>query len=182
MNKNFLSWAIRLVFTDLVINSHIYWLIWPILYHCYGYLNYICHQVLIIEAGVNNRGVNSWYCVVIIHVSFIILWLQNSPQSEALSIVSYIGCAISIACLLFTIIMLIALRYVCMMLCALNVIIICRKKVFSASHHFVHLNLCFALLFGLITFVSGIQAASEYRVRARLCSTYCVPYIYIIMF
>ena len=111
-------------------------------------------------------------------VWFIIFWLQNSPQSEALSIVSYIGCAISIACLLFTIIMLIGLRYVSMMLCALNVIIICRKKVFSASHHFVHLNLSFALLFGLITFVSGIEAASEYRVRTRLWSTYHVPYMH----
>ena len=127
----------------------------------------------------------SLQCNYFIHYVVII---QNSPQSEALSIVSYIGCAISIACLLFTITMLIVLRYVCICSCNLLSIILmflfCRKKVFSKSQHFVHLNLCFALLFGLILFVSGIEAANEYRVRARtscmLCvffNTYAQPYI-----
>ena len=41
---------------------------------------------------------------------------------------------------------------------------ICRKQVFSQTQHFVHLNLSIALLLGLITFVSGIETASEYRV------------------
>jgi len=31
--------------------------------------------------------------------------------------------------------------------------------------HFVHTNLSIALLLGLLTFVSGIETASEYRVR-----------------
>ena len=41
---------------------------------------------------------------------------------------------------------------------------ICRKKAFNQTHHFLHLNLSIALLLGLITFVSGIETASEYRV------------------
>ena len=41
---------------------------------------------------------------------------------------------------------------------------LCRKGVFNLTQHFVHLNLSIALLLGLITFVSGIETASEYRV------------------
>ena len=40
-----------------------------------------------------------------------------------------------------------------------------RRRVFNLQQHFVHLNLSIALLLGLITFVSGIETASEYRVR-----------------
>ena len=50
---------------------------------------------------------------------------------------------------------------------------ICRKQVFNQTQHFVHLNLSIALLLGLITFVSGIEAASDYRVSNNV--------IYIIM-
>ena len=39
-----------------------------------------------------------------------------------------------------------------------------RRKVFRLIQHFVHLNLCLALLLGLITFVSGIETASAHRV------------------
>ena len=39
-----------------------------------------------------------------------------------------------------------------------------RKQAFNHVHHFLHLNLCIALLLGLVTFVSGIEAAAEYRV------------------
>ena len=41
----------------------------------------------------------------------------------------------------------------------------CRKNIFNHIQHFIHLNLCIALLLGLITFVTGIETASEYRVR-----------------
>ena len=41
---------------------------------------------------------------------------------------------------------------------------ICRKHVFNHVQHFIHLNLSAALLFGLVTFVSGIETASEYKV------------------
>ncbi|XP_065903380.1 adhesion G protein-coupled receptor L3-like isoform X2 [Dysidea avara] len=71
---------------------------------------------------------------------------ENKP-TEALSIVSYIGCTISIVCLLIAVCLLIVLS----------------KKVFCQEQHFLHLNLSIALLFGLITFVSGIETASEYR-------------------
>jgi len=40
-----------------------------------------------------------------------------------------------------------------------------RKDVFNMVQHFVHTNLSIALLLGLLIFVSGIEAASEYRVR-----------------
>ena len=39
---------------------------------------------------------------------------------------------------------------------------------FNLIQHFVHLNLSIALLLGLITFVSGIEAASEYGVKKTL--------------
>ena len=48
-----------------------------------------------------------------------------------------------------------------------------RKQVFNQTQHFVHLNLSIALLLGLITFVSGIETASDYRVSDNV--------IYIIM-
>ena len=39
-----------------------------------------------------------------------------------------------------------------------------RKQIFNQTQHFIHLNLSIALLLGLVTFVSGIEAAAEYRV------------------
>ncbi|XP_065903444.1 adhesion G protein-coupled receptor L3-like [Dysidea avara] len=72
---------------------------------------------------------------------------NSGSESDALSIVSYIGCVISIVCLLFAIIMIVLLR----------------NKVFNQAQHFVHFNLCIALLLGLVTFVSGIEPASGYR-------------------
>ncbi|XP_065901795.1 adhesion G protein-coupled receptor L4-like [Dysidea avara] len=71
---------------------------------------------------------------------------ENS-ESEALAIISYIGCAVSIVCLIIAVILLIALR----------------KRVFKLRHHFIHTNLAIALLLGLVVFVSGIETASEYR-------------------
>ncbi|XP_065903374.1 adhesion G protein-coupled receptor L3-like isoform X2 [Dysidea avara] len=71
----------------------------------------------------------------------------HSQNHEALSVVSYIGCAISIVCLLV----------------AACLFIVLRKKVFIQEHHFLHLNLSIALLLGLTAFVSGIETASEYR-------------------
>ncbi|XP_065902446.1 adhesion G protein-coupled receptor L3-like [Dysidea avara] len=73
--------------------------------------------------------------------------VSGGRESTALSIVSYIGCAISIICLLIAVILLVSLR----------------RRVFNLQQHFVHLNLSIALLLGLITFVSGIETASEYR-------------------
>ena len=41
----------------------------------------------------------------------------------------------------------------------------CRKKIFNQVRHFIHVNLSAALLLGLIVFVSGIETASDLRVR-----------------
>ena len=51
---------------------------------------------------------------------------------------------------------------------ALN--ILNRKRVFKLKQHFIHTNLAIALLLGLVVFVSGIETASEYRVRACVCT------------
>ncbi|XP_065903383.1 adhesion G protein-coupled receptor L3-like isoform X2 [Dysidea avara] len=72
--------------------------------------------------------------------------MDNAGQ-KALSITSYIGCAISIVSLLFTIV----------------VLVLFRESIFNHVQHFIHLNLCIALLLGLIAFVSGIETASDYR-------------------
>ncbi|XP_065903381.1 adhesion G protein-coupled receptor L3-like [Dysidea avara] len=71
----------------------------------------------------------------------------NDNQSTGLKIVSYIGCAVSIVCLLIAVCMLIAFR----------------KKIFNQEQHFLHLNLSISLLIGLVIFVSGIETASDYR-------------------
>ena len=54
---------------------------------------------------------------------------------------------------------------------------ICRKRIFNQTQHFLHLNLSIALLLGLITFVSGIETAAEYRV-----SDVVIFYIYVCKF
>ena len=50
---------------------------------------------------------------------------------------------------------------------------LCRKRVFNLTQHFIHLNLSIALLLGLITFVSGIETASEHRVSDNVISYTC---------
>ncbi|XP_065895642.1 uncharacterized protein [Dysidea avara] len=71
----------------------------------------------------------------------------GSEGSLSLRIVSYIGCGISIVCLIVTIIIIIALR----------------KRAFNGKQHLVHLNLSVALLLALITFVSGVETATNNR-------------------
>ena len=41
---------------------------------------------------------------------------------------------------------------------------------FQGIHNFVHLNLAVALLLALITFVSGIETATENEVRHIICT------------
>ena len=56
---------------------------------------------------------------------------------------------------------------------------LCRRHVFNLTHHFVHLNLSIALLLGLITFVSGIEATSEYRVSHNVIYIYtCKQFVF----
>ena len=40
----------------------------------------------------------------------------------------------------------------------------CRKKLFSAVHYFVHLNLAISLLLGYVVFVFGIELGTSTRV------------------
>ena len=84
-------------------------------------------------------------------------------EKTALSAVSYIGCAISIACLLITIVLLVYYRLVATFMCLLAATVfcvICRNTLFEGIHNFVHLNLSVALLCALIIFVSGIETAT----------------------
>ncbi|XP_065910088.1 uncharacterized protein [Dysidea avara] len=71
-----------------------------------------------------------------------------AAESTALSIVTYIGCGISIVCLIITIIM----------------FLLFRRKVFNRIQHFIHFNLSLTLLVGLIVFVSGIENAKSSHV------------------
>ena len=43
--------------------------------------------------------------------------------------------------------------------------VIYRKTLFQGIHNFIHLNLAISLFFALITFVSGIQVATEHKVN-----------------
>jgi len=109
----------------------------------------------------------------------------NLQKPEALSIVSYIGCGISIICLLIAVCLFIALRYVCLLLISISSIYTScmfslRKKVFFQKQHFLHLNLSIALLLGLIIFVSGIETASEYRVSVQYKASNITFIIYIL--
>ena len=97
---------------------------------------------------------------------YIIIYLfvqVPSVESQALSIVTYVGCGISIFCLAITVITILLFRYSCNYKHLLHVIID-RKKVFSQLQHFIHFNLSLSLLLGLILFVSGIETANNSRV------------------
>ncbi|XP_065904876.1 latrophilin-like protein LAT-2 [Dysidea avara] len=73
---------------------------------------------------------------------------KPTPADDALSIISYIGCAISLVCL-------------CLSVVILTYVLFRTKD--KKNNVFVHLNLCIALALGLIVFVSGIETATEYR-------------------
>ena len=88
-------------------------------------------------------------------------------EAQALSIVSYIGCTVSIICLALTIIFFISFGSVCTSILTSSSVIMCcvyRKKLFVSVNNFVHLNLAAALLAGLIVFVTGIETATSNRV------------------
>ncbi|XP_065911152.1 adhesion G protein-coupled receptor L4-like [Dysidea avara] len=72
----------------------------------------------------------------------------SAVETKALSIVTYIGCGISIVCLMLTMI----------------IILLFRHNVFTKIHHYIHFNLSLTLLVGLIVFVSGIENATSSRV------------------
>ncbi|XP_065914522.1 adhesion G-protein coupled receptor D1-like [Dysidea avara] len=69
---------------------------------------------------------------------------SSTGEEKALSIVSYIGCGISILSLLLTIV----------------AMLFWRKSIYKGVLNFIHLNLTLSLLIGLIIFVSGIETAT----------------------
>ncbi|XP_064387576.1 adhesion G protein-coupled receptor L3-like isoform X2 [Halichondria panicea] len=69
---------------------------------------------------------------------------DTTPEIRfALSLLTYVGCSISIFFLLLTIIYFLALR----------------KELLTRVHNFIHLNLSISLLLGYVAFLSGIQTA-----------------------
>ncbi|XP_065910329.1 adhesion G protein-coupled receptor L3-like isoform X3 [Dysidea avara] len=75
--------------------------------------------------------------------SILVSSVDAAEDSPELRTISYVGCGVSIVCLLLTI----------------GAIILLRKTAFKGKHHILHLNLSIALLIGLIVFVSGVETA-----------------------
>ena len=48
------------------------------------------------------------------------------------------------------------------------IIFLCSKKLFSAVHNFVHLNLAVALFVGYLTFAVGVELAKDNKVKSGL--------------
>ena len=95
----------------------------------------------------------------------------SGTEALALSIVSYIGCAVSIVCLIATILTLVLLRQVTARFSLLSDIYsihVCRKKLEKGVLLYLHLNLSIALLIGLIIFVAGIETATRIDVSLSL--------------
>ena len=82
---------------------------------------------------------------------------HESNEYKALNIVSYVGCGMSLVCLLLTIIYLLSLKWVSILheliwLTRAAACLECRKKLVKQIHYFVHLNLATALFLGLFMF------------------------------
>ena len=52
------------------------------------------------------------------------------------------------------------------------ILLACRKKLFSAVHNFVHLNLAIALFVGYLVFTIGVELAAKNEVMTTL--TTCI--------
>ena len=110
-------------------------------------------------------GIKCTSIILILFAHLHFITQEDVNGSKALYIFSYIGCGISILCLLFSIVVMIAFRYMRSSI-AKKIFFFAfrRKKVFNQIQHFVNLNLSLALLVGLILFTSFIETLSEYRV------------------
>ncbi|XP_065913586.1 adhesion G protein-coupled receptor L4-like [Dysidea avara] len=99
-------------------------------------------------AGCDTTSYNSTHtnCVCYHLTHFAILFGSRSLQQETgLHYISYIGCGISIVCLLL----------------AIATFVILRNRLLKSKHNLIHLNLSIALLLGLILFVSGAENAKN---------------------
>ena len=52
------------------------------------------------------------------------------------------------------------------------ILLTCRKKLFTAVHNFVHLNLAIALFFGYLVFAVGVELAAKNEVRVFWCRSF----------
>jgi len=111
-------------------------------------------------------GIKCTSIILILFAHLCFITQEDVNGSKALYIFSYIGCGISILCLLFSIVVMIAFRYMRSSIAKIVFFASHRKKVFNQIQHFVNLNLSVTLLVGLILFVSFIETLSEYRVSA----------------
>ena len=113
--------------------------------------------------------------------------MSSQTGGLALEIVSYIGLAISLACLLLTIIFFLSLGSApppakatptrLSFFTSLSLSLLAnthththththRKKLFSAVHNFVHLNLAISLFIGYLIFAVGVELAKNNEVGA----------------
>ncbi|XP_065914929.1 adhesion G protein-coupled receptor L3-like [Dysidea avara] len=104
-------------------------------------------------------------CSVTHLTSFSVLVSSMDKDATELHVVSYIGCAVSIVCLVVTI----------------GAIILLRKTTFKVKHNKIHLNLSIALLFALITFVSGAETATDSEVACTIV-TVLLHYFFLAVF
>ncbi|KAL5468809.1 hypothetical protein EMCRGX_G029930 [Ephydatia muelleri] len=92
----------------------------------------------------------------------VLLAVKTFPDSKALTIISYVGCGISMVSLLATIIFFLSLR----------------KQLFEKPHNFVHLNLAIALFLAFLVFVAGVESAKHNetacKVVAGLLQYFCL--------
>ena len=89
----------------------------------------------------------------------------SEEENTALSAVSYIGCGISIVCLLIVIIVLVYYRLVVNQVCEDYIHCdVYRNTLLNGLHNFIHLNLAVALVIALIVFVGGIETATDNEV------------------
>eukprot|EP00731_Ephydatia_muelleri_P028374 Em0020g18a len=75
----------------------------------------------------------------------VLLAVETFPDSKALTIISYIGCGISMTCLLVTIMYILTFR----------------KQLLEKPLYFIHLNLAIALLLAFFIFVAGVETAKN---------------------
>nr|WNS50025.1 adhesion G protein-coupled receptor L3-like protein [Halisarca dujardinii] len=68
---------------------------------------------------------------------------KKTITDKVFSVITYIGCSISLVCLLLSIVFFLSLR----------------KELIKRLHNFVHLNLCIALSLGLIVYIAGVEHA-----------------------
>jgi len=109
---------------------------------------------------------------------------QEHSQLEALRVVSYIGCVISLSCLAVAVVFYLFQRwycdvvdsFVCCILMADN-LVSHRKKLFTKnSIRFVHLNLTTTLFLAYLTFVVGIELARGHKVSECGCFNSVMSY------